>query len=399
MFTLQDVEAMRRDYQIALGLYMLKSPLFTLEWAVQSKNQELSKFIDATLTKIWKPHIFKILRSFEYGYTGGEILYKLKDNKIVFAGYKEFHPRDIRALTRGHEYVGFRVKNVMAKNDVDLFPPKGFWFAIDKEFGGWYGRSYLLNVWEPWFEKRSRDGAIEIRRLWFYKNAYTGGIIRHPLKDYVMPDGTIYSAREMAREMAEKLKTGGIVAFPGSRDERGEYQWALEHPQINGNAQEIREYPHDLDLEIMRGLGIPDSVLTDQPGTGSYAGRRVPERAFYVRLEGIIHQLVEAIKIQILDPLVYLNFAGDLDYEIITKPLVEIMSPEGTPPPGAEGGQPGMPQQISGTAVGNIFGGSSADLTNGLSQGQAVTAAPNSVEMRLATLARKQNKLRVGRIL
>lgn len=360
MFTLQDVEAMRRDYQIALCLYMLKAPLFTVEWAINCKNGEVRQYIDDTLKAFWKPNLDKVLRAMEYGYAGGELIYKLKHNKIYFDSYKEFHSRDIRVLSRSHEYIGFRVKNVENKNNIDLFPPKAFWFAMNREYGGWYGRSILLNVWESWFEKRSRDGAIDMRRLWFYKNSFTGGVIRHPHKDYIMPDGSVYSAREMAREQAERLKSGGVIVFPNTRDEKGEYQWIYEPPHVNSNATEIREYPQDLDTEITRGMGIPDSVLVDPPGTGSYSGRRVPERAFYVRLESIVHQIMYTIKSQMLDFLIPLNFEGEHDYEIITKPLIEIMSPEGTPPVGAE---LGLNQQLQGTTVGTLFGDGQSGMT------------------------------------
>lgn len=190
-----------------------------------------------------------------------------------------------------------------------------------------------------------------------------------------MPDGTVYSAREMAREQGERLKTGGIVVFPNSRDQDGAYQWMWDEPKILGNATEIREYPRDLDLEIARGLGIPDSVINDPSGTGSYAGRRVPERAFYVSLEQIICDLMSAIRNQILDPLLKLNFAGNHDYEIITKPLVEVMSPEATPPAGYEQGQ--MPGNNS-TTIGNIFSGAeNPDMGMGLSNGAPVVGAPS----------------------
>lgn len=329
---------------------MLKAPLYTLEWVVKCKNNEVAKFIDKTLKAFWKPHLPKVLRAMEYGYSGGEMIFELKDNKVCFKALKEFHPRDLRVLTIGHEFVGFRVKNIQSQGmgQVDLFPPKGMWFAVNREFGGWYGRSYLINIWDSWFEKRSKDGAIDIRRLWFYKNAFHGGIIRHPHKDYVMPDGTVYSAREMAREQGEKLKTGGVIAFPSTKDERGNYQWDWTPPSILGNAQEIREYPKDLDNEISRGMGIPDSVLTDSPGSGSYAGRKVPERAFYVGLEQIVAELMLGLRIQLLDPLIKLNFEGEHEYDIITKPLIEIMSPDGTPPAGFGEGIVGDGQTIGG---------------------------------------------------
>jgi len=109
---------------------------------------EVAKFIDRTLKDFWKPNIRKILRSVEYGYTAGEVIYKLKEGKVAFHAYKEFHPRDCRVLTQDHEYQGFRVRGMQGSNFVDLFPPKGFWFAVNREFGGWYGRSYLINIWD-----------------------------------------------------------------------------------------------------------------------------------------------------------------------------------------------------------------------------------------------------------
>lgn len=225
---------------------------------------------------------------------------------------------------------------------------------------------------------------VSNKYVWFYKNAYHGGVIRYPHKDYVQPDGTIYSAREMAREQGERLKTGGIVVFPNARDADGRYQWEWDPPAIQGNASEIREYPRDLDVEISRGLGIPDSVLTDPSGTGSYAGRRVPERAFYISLEQVLSELINALKTQIIDPLLKLNFEGDHEYEIITKPLVEVMSPEATPPAGYGQGVQGMPGNNS-TTIGNVFssGNDNPDMDMGLSNGTPVSAAAGGVAMSL----------------
>lgn len=195
----------------------------------------------------------------------------------------------------------------------------------------------------------------------------------------------------MAREQAERLKTGGIVVFPNSRDESG-YQWDWSPPAILGNATEIREYPKDLDIEISRGLGIPDSVLTDPSGTGSYAGRRVPERAFYISLEHIISELVSAIKTQIIDPLIKLNFEGKQEYEIITKPLVEVMSPEASAPAGFNQGVQGMPGNNA-TTIGNIFSGDeNPNMDMGLSGGTDIGApAPQSMGMSLKSKTMAEN--------
>lgn len=188
----------------------------------------------------------------------------------------------------------------------------------------------------------------------------------------------------MAREQGERLKTGGIVVFPNARDADGRYQWEWDPPAIQGNASEIREYPRDLDVEISRGLGIPDSVLTDPSGTGSYAGRRVPERAFYISLEQVLSELINALKTQVIDPLLKLNFEGDHEYEIITKPLVEVMSPEATPPAGYGQGVQGMPGNNS-TTIGNVFssGNDNPDMDMGLSSGTPVSAAAGGVAMSL----------------
>jgi hypothetical protein len=336
VFTLTDVESMRRDYQVNLGLNMLKSPLYTAQWSIKCpQNPMIAKYVNEQLFRLWRASLRKILRALEYGYAAGEILYKLDHRDlVVFAGYKDFHPRDIRVLTDEYQYAGIRIKNIPDKGDVDIFAPKAFFFSTNREFQGWYGRSWLISCWEDYTEKRSRDGAIDIRRLWFYKNAYTGGIIRHPNKDYVMPDGTIISARDMAKEMGERLKTGSPIAFSSTRGTQGQFIWSYESPGINGNATEIREYPKDLDVGIFRGLNIPDNVINEAAGTGSYAGRRVPERAFYVILEMLYAEIMEAIKIQILEPLVKINFEGNYEFFIETKPLVEVASPEGTPPAG-----------------------------------------------------------------
>lgn len=349
VFSWGDVERMKRDPQVVMGLRILFAPIAGAKARVLADNPRLELFVAKQFERIWQKSLAKIIKFFEYGHAAGEITYTCPSDLryrrggahlFEFEQFHDVHPLDVRPLREGTRgpIVGIRVRNVPDESQVDLGPPNSFWIANEPEYGQMYGNSRLKGAYEPWMEKRGRHGAIDIRRLWFIKNAYNSGTIRHPPGKTEISDGVYMSNQDVARQLLETLETGGVLVMPNTRDDDGNYLWNYEPPSINGTLiTDLLEYPKGLDREILIGMGIPPELVDAATVGSGYSGRAIPAQVFFSSLDQVVDAIVNAIIEQILRPLVEINFGERFReaFEIVPQSLAELVARE--------------PQQISQT--------------------------------------------------
>lgn len=320
-FRLVDVERMRRDPRIMFGLRVLRAPLWKLQWKVNAKSEQVRAFVDQQLRMIWSKCLIKLSAINAWGYVPGEWLYNDHDNGYVeFKDLLTFHPFDAEPLTCENRLVGLELSGVQhGQGKIRIGRPNHCWAIHDQEYNEWRGRSRLLNAWTPWMEKTGRHGALDIRRLWFLKNAYHSAVIRHPDGTLISADGTVVNNQDYARELVEKMETGGHLVLPGDWDDLAkQYQWQIEWAETHGDVSGLLEYPKDLDREILEGMGIPPEVVQTTGDAGSgYAGRSVPARVFYVSLDETASSLVHGcIDPQCIQRMARHNFGAEAEYEI-----------------------------------------------------------------------------------
>lgn len=336
-FRLSDVERQRRDPKIRLGLRTLRAPIRRATWKVKANSDAVRQFVDGQLKRIWKRCLGRLLKMLEYGYCAGEWDYRTEDNLIVVRDLIDFYAFDCDPLVLHSEIVGLLLRN--QAREIRIGAPRFLWLVNEPEYDKYRGMSRLANAWTPWQEKTGRHGALESRRLWFLKNAYNGRSIRYPDGFTVVDDGngnlTSVNNQDLAREIAEKMENGGIIALPNDRDDKGEYKWQIEAPTINDNASEIREYPKDLDIEQLEGLGIPPEVIQTTGDAGSgYAGRSIPAQAFYSSEDDIVITVIDGVDRSCLWHMVRANYGSSARYEIEVDSLLPKETSSPAPAPG-----------------------------------------------------------------
>lgn len=351
-FSYNLVEWMLLDPQVRLGLRMLRAPLAKAQFVVDCPNAEVRKFCIEQLVRLWK-HRTAIVRSFEYGWSAAEVLYRLDaQGRICVDGLKDFHPLDVRPITYTEgpqigQYAGFSVRGMKANNGKVWLPgpypgkpAKGLWIANEAKFGRLYGESVLVGCYLPWDEKNSKDGFRQLRLLWWYKNSYDNGIVRHP--EGINPeDGRPYM--DYAREMGEKMRAGASLTLPSSRDEHGQYQWEYERPQAPQPPPGMQEYKSDLDDDILIGMGVPPEIFKSD-SSGAYAGVRVPQQAFYEIETDRLRDFVRQVCTQVVIPLAELNF-GRTRIDVDVKPLAPPDPQSPAQPDGGDGDDGGFGSQ------------------------------------------------------
>ncbi len=353
LFTIRRVEAMKYDPDIRLGMAIKTCPLLTVKFKM-SGRPDICEFMAGEIQKTWHEAVPLMLEALWYSRCGGEIINKLgDDNRVHFGHFRDVYPSDISILTRGGNFAAIQVaaQSVLSDDNtyyganedpdrsrekggkITLFPPKSFLYVHQRRFGSWNGRSELLGAFSPWLEKWDWNGALAIRRMWFYKNAYSGIWIEHPAGEYVAdsvmgqpPEKIPY--RDLARQMVETIRTGGVFGVPyvPKPDKPGESQWAVHQAEMNGDAVGLHEYLHELRGDILHGLEIPDDVLTSVSSSGGLAGRSVPAISFFTSQQIHLRNLVRDCKEQIWDCLAMLNF-NSTDYEVQAEVDIDRLLP------------------------------------------------------------------------
>lgn len=355
-FSYFDVEAMRRDPEISLGLYVLQAPLSRAKWAIKCKDESAAKWADATLKRFWLNDVIKAARMLEWGASGGEPMYRIdEDTELVeYVSLRDVHFFDAKPLEYKGELVGLGISKA---DPARLFAPRFAWWVNEQECSNLYGRPRLMGAFEPWMEQRGRKGAIDIRRGWFWKNAFSSGLLRHPAEGTLEIDGRTMSFQQYARQILEEIESGAMMALPSMFDENGKQLWEYESPKINGTGEFLIQYPKELDTEKLKGMGImPEVIQASETGSG-WSGRSVPFLVFLVGEDRIIFTILMGFKKHVLDPLMMANFGiGPDDYAIEPESLVPKDEPpqqpgQGAPNQGPPPNQPRDPQQLMGGRV------------------------------------------------
>ncbi len=389
-FSLHQVEPMLDDPVVALGTSIIETPIIRHEkqWQVLGDDAEIIKYVDRCYRTLWRRTIRQALYCVRFGYSSLEALYDFDHNQdLQFTGTKPLHPIDTEPGLDPQTGMlgGFIIKSSWGaagsgtNKEVprqllgadDNKPAKGLWFFYGSEFNGHRGRSRFRSAFPPWREKNGTDGTLDIIRMWYYKNAYAGLVVTYPEKMMNVSGRGMLPARDMARQIAETLKTGGVASIPSTVDPRtGKPLWDIQWPKMNGSAEGLLDYKRVNDEDILRGLLIPDDVITGSGG--GYSGRKVSEDAFYTMEEDLLHRCVWPFDASVVRPLVEYNFGPGDKYQVVWQPMLPARQQlDAQQQNGAAGmRQGGGNPQAQGGLAQALLGGS-AELPPGGEEGQA----------------------------
>ncbi len=171
-FNFHVIRRMLGDPTIRLGLAFRMAPLYSAQFAfkdndewhegVRASSPDVSEFVLKQLRRIWRHELEKILTAQIWGWSAGEITYRLNRKNLVEVD--QFLIRsayDVRAMTEMGEVKGVEFFHVPGAHDgnPELRMPKAWWFAHEPEDENAYGISALEGAYDPWSDKHSEHGA------------------------------------------------------------------------------------------------------------------------------------------------------------------------------------------------------------------------------------------------
>lgn len=318
VFTQFSVREMLFDPRVNFGLWLIKGPMLSMaEFEVECDNEEVRQFAVDHLNNFWLNGAVQALKAIEWGYSGAEVLYDREEEtgRIVYAGLKDFDPPSVKVVTKDGRRTGILIQHFMTTTmspgkAVYLGGPKCFHHVHWRHVHPYYGLSRLYSAHIPWNEMWSEGGYRDIRRMWFYKNAFEGGILYHPAGYIRDPQGRLIHYQDLAQELIEKKRTGATLTLPSEFHQQGNMRkWEYEPPQGNTIPAGLFDYGDSLRIEILEAMGIPYEVIeaSGNEGFGSSSGRQIPETAFYSILQEELNWLLYDYVEQIVKPNIQIN--------------------------------------------------------------------------------------------
>ena len=349
------VPPMLEDYRVRMSLMILKGMVtslakFKIEMGeAEGEHGEVLEFLKKQVTRFWMSSADAALTAMEWGWHGSEVLYRVtEDGKLSFDGLQAFRALDVRPVSLDGALAGIELHS--RANAKYIGGEKAFWHVQGRDHNRFWGVSRLRPAFEPWLEKHDEFGALDVRRLHYYKHVLQSDVIRYPEGATPDTDGNLQSHRDHARQIAEHARTGGAYVLPSTTNEHGKHIWDITSLVHTGqSAIEIREYCADLDREITEGIGLSEELFQAAESGSGYSGRKIPEQATRGMLQRVVYELITDADQQIFRPLVRRNFGYEPDYEIVPFGLIEEdQAPNqqaGPTPPKPEPNQLPQPKQ------------------------------------------------------
>jgi hypothetical protein len=326
------VPQMVQDPRISIALNYVKGAILSLaKFYVDegdkpddtSEGSPVKQFIVKQITRWWQTTAVKMLTAIEWGYAGLEPLYCQCNGQIHYAGANLFSQHDVKAVTKDGELRGLQLDQ-RDREPLYLGFPKSIWHVHRREHNPIYGESKLKAAFRPWGDLYHHNGLLAIKRLYFFKYGFQGETIYYPDGVHIAPSGQEIPYVDIARNILEQVRSGGIIALPSDVDTAtGQRKWFLEpRPALSGAADLLEEVER-LRVEMAEAIGVPPELIEASETGSGYSGRRVPQQAFRGMLQDIVYWLVGDFDKQVCRKLVSLNFGIDEpQYEIVPFGLI-----------------------------------------------------------------------------
>lgn len=321
-------EKMRLDPQIALATALIEFPILAQNFRIECANPKIAAVVDAALRPIYKKLIKSMLRAVQFGFATGEKVWekvKLRidqegdDGKnitihnrytVVPKKVKFIHPKSVRIIrnentediefvTQTQDYYNFKGKRVPKVHIRNMV-----WFALDDEYGNFFGSSRYKNVYQAWYwyqiivqfmlrylERRGAPAAVGKAPFGFTKNS----------------DGEQVANIDVILEAAYALVSNSAVAIPAQYDKNGNELWGLKLVEDEQRGELFLEVLRYLNVLKLRGLFVPDKVGTAE-GSSTNATTEGHTDIHLLNEEAVTQLVEDCLNTQVIPDIVHYNF-------------------------------------------------------------------------------------------
>jgi hypothetical protein len=356
--TMRQMEQMRRDPMLRLGLHFRKVPLVRAPWRVDCPDPQIAAFVEGCLRRIWNELISGMLTALDFGRScmvkqfgrdapdweyedpaTRELKPVWPDSDIpavVLEPPHCLHPRgaEVEFGSGGNTFDGF-THHGLSKKENDSKPLRvpashALWYVNEREesFGDWYGypaTGYAFRYWwSYWYRWLLGDRHFE-------QDADPPLIVDYPPGTSPNPDDdtALVANVDVAIAAGQALRSGSTVAlssdvYASDVDGRptGTRKWDarfLKGGENMGAFQDSFEY---LDIMKLRAVLVPEQALVE--GVQGSGSRNVAEAHGDALVESqaiTLASLVRHVNDYVVPDLIAQNFVTPPEARVITEGL------------------------------------------------------------------------------
>jgi len=315
---------MRRNYQLAIGLAVIKMPIVALPWRVKCDDIKVEKTVEWMLQRIWKKLVKTSLMAIDYGFASHEKVWERDNVKVsdidkqgkeevyyqgdlvYFKKIKPHHPESVKMKFDEYQNLIQIVQegSLGSAKDIELPIRKCFLFTNDEEYGNPFGVSRLKNAYSVWYYQSL---LVQFMMQYFERRGTPPTVATAPPGKSQDASGTEVSNLELALRVATSLISSSVAVLPYQANKEGrENMWKLDTLQDDGRAAMFVDALVHLEARCLRALFVPEGIISsDESGSGSNS---ISADLFLMTEKGLITDLEEAVNQQIIKPFIEANF-------------------------------------------------------------------------------------------
>jgi len=324
----QTYSLMRRNYQLAIGLAIIKMPIISLPWIIECDDRNIQKTVEWMIKKIWKKLIKTSLMAVDYGFAqhekvwernnvkiseidkkGKETVY-YKGDLVYYKKIKPNHPESIRMKFDDKQNLIEIVQESNSTGAEEIMLPirKCFLFTNDEEYGNPFGISRLKNAYTVWYYQTL---LLQFMMQYFERRGTPPVVATAPPGRTQDASGAEIDNLELALRVGTSLISSSIAVLPYQPNKDGnENMWKLDSLSDDARAPMFIEALNHLEARGLRALFIPEGIVSSNEKGGS-GSNSVSADLFLMIQKGLISDIEDAVSEQIIRPFIEANFPPD----------------------------------------------------------------------------------------
>lgn len=289
------VREMREDYQVAFCEQIIAANTSTVQVTVASESGY--EALAEKLQTLWDDTAASMTDDVAYGRVAYELVWETAGGMQV--------PRKAEALP--YEDSRMRLSDDGSFDGIEIRTKDGswqpiatcnsWWLALDPTVKYPHGQSRFTSApFEVWKDKR---GAKENRRTATRKWALRGPVWRGPTSIFDEQTGQVKDTLSLMSPAIDQWSKGAGLHLPNDVHPQRDDQWAWDvvEPNLQGfDPNALNTTIERLDVEMCRAFGIPEQVIIEAGGVGTYGSIAQKMLLLFALVEDIIRQRVQSFK-------------------------------------------------------------------------------------------------------
>ena len=318
---------MRRNYQLAIGLAVIKLPIIALPWRIECDDVNVEKTVSWMIEKIWKRLIKSSLMAVDYGFASHEKVWERSNVKIsdidkegketvyykgdivYYKKIKPHHPESIKMkFDDKQNLIEIVQESGIGQKDIHLPIRKCFLFTNDEEYGNPFGVSRLKNAYTVWYYQSL---LIQFMMQYFERRGVPPTVATAPPGKSQDSAGTERDNLQLALMAATSLISSSVAVLPYQQSKDGkENMWKLDTFKDDARAVMFVEALAHLEAKSLRAIFVPEGIISSSEKGGS-GSNSVSADLFLMTQKSLMSDVEEAVDKQLIDPFLQANFPPD----------------------------------------------------------------------------------------